>query len=203
MSLYRIAVFASGQGSNFQAIVDQIQKGTLQVSVELLVCDRPQAKVVQRAQQAGVPVLCIEPKSYANRETYEQVILHQLRANSIELIVLAGYMRLISSVLLEAYKDRIINVHPSLLPAFPGKDAIRQAHQYGVKVTGVTVHFVDQGIDSGPIIVQQCIDILPDESEESLTMRIHALEHRCLPQVIQWFQADQIKLDGRKVMITS
>lgn len=181
---FRIAVFASGSGSNFQAIADAVKTGRLDVRIELLVCDRPQARVVERAQAAGVPVHVFKPKEYPSREAYELEILELLNARQIDLVVLAGYMRIVTDVLVGAYGGRMINIHPSLLPSFPGLHAVRQALEHGVKVTGVTVHLVDGGLDSGPILAQRALEIRPGDTEETLTERIHPIEHALLPQVI-------------------
>jgi phosphoribosylglycinamide formyltransferase-1 len=201
MQPYRIAVFASGCGSNFQAIVDRVQEGKLDVSIELLVCDRPQAYVIERAKQANVPVFTFRPKEYTSREDYEALILDELAAHKIDLIVMAGYMRIITNTLVEPWYGRMINIHPSLLPSFPGIKAITQAHEYGVKLTGVTVHYVDGGLDSGPIIAQISLEIREGESEDSLTRRIQAVEHELLPQVIGWLSAGKVSLQGRFVSV--
>lgn len=198
---YRIAVFASGSGSNFQAILDAIARGELDVQVELLVCDRPNALVVERAKQANVPVFAFRPKEYPNREAYESEILQKLQACGVELIVLAGYMRIVTDVLVNACSGRMINIHPSLLPSFPGVDAIGQALDYGVKVTGVTVHFVDGGLDSGPVIAQRTVEVLEGDGAEELAARIHAVEHELYPEVIRWLSEGRVRLAGRKVTI--
>lgn len=198
---YRIAVFASGSGSNFQAILDAIARGELDVQVELLVCDRPNALVVERAKQANVPVFAFRPKDYPNREAYESEILQKLQARGVELIVLAGYMRIVTDVLVNAYNGRMINIHPSLLPSFPGVDAIGQALDYGVKVTGVTVHFVDGGLDSGLVIAQRTVEVLEGDDAEELAARIHAVEHELYPKVIRWLSEDRVRLAGRKVTV--
>ncbi|CAG7645856.1 phosphoribosylglycinamide formyltransferase [Paenibacillus allorhizosphaerae] len=181
----RIAVFASGSGTNFQAIANAVQEGRLDARIELLVCDRPQAEVVERALNAGIPVHAFKPKDYPSREAYEQEILSMLQEKGVELVVLAGYMRIITSVLVDAYWGRMINIHPSLLPSFPGLHAVRQALEHGVKVTGVTVHLVDGGLDSGPILAQRTVDIEPEDTEQSLSEKIHPIEHVLYPQVIQ------------------
>jgi phosphoribosylglycinamide formyltransferase-1 len=201
MQPYRIAVFASGSGSNFQAIVDHVQQGKLDVSIELLVCDRPQAQVVERAKQAEVPVFKFQPKQYERREDYETLILQELVERKVDLVVMAGYMRIITGTLVEPFYGRMINVHPSLLPSFPGIKAISQAYEYGVKVTGVTVHFVDGGLDSGPIIAQRAVEVGEGESEEALTRRVHAVEHELLPTIIGWIRSGKVSLEGRKVML--
>lgn len=181
----RIAIFASGSGTNFQAIVDAVKKGDIQAEVALLVCDRPQAKVIERAMREHVPIFVFNPKQYETKQQFEREILQQLQQKEIDLVVLAGYMRLIGPTLLQAYPNKIVNIHPSLLPAFPGKDAIGQAYRYGVKVTGVTVHYVDEGMDTGPIIAQRALYIDDGEPLESVERRIHEIEHVLYPQVIQ------------------
>ncbi|WP_027410394.1 phosphoribosylglycinamide formyltransferase [Anoxybacteroides tepidamans] len=181
----RIAIFASGSGTNFQAIVDAVKHGMLQAEIALLICDRPEAKVIERAKTEGIPAFIFRAKDYAAKADFEREILEHLRAKEVDFIVLAGYMRLIGPTLLAAYEGRIVNIHPSLLPAFPGKDAIGQAYRAGVKVTGVTVHYVDEGMDTGPIIAQRAIPIHDGESLEELEMRIHQLEHQLYPEVLK------------------
>lgn len=180
----KLAVFASGNGSNFQAIVDAIQDGRLQASCELLICDKPNAKVLERAKRANIPAFVFEIQKYANKTAFEEAILQKLREYDVEFIALAGYMRLIGPTLLEAYEQKIVNIHPSLLPAFPGLDAIGQAFRAGVKVTGVTIHYVDSGMDTGPIIAQKAVELSDDETEESLREKIHALEHKLYPETL-------------------
>jgi phosphoribosylaminoimidazolecarboxamide formyltransferase/IMP cyclohydrolase len=180
-----IAVFASGNGSNFQAIIDAVKDGRLEANIRLLVCDKPGAYAIERAKAAGIDYFVFRSKDYANKEQYEREILTRLADLDIDLIVLAGYMRLIGKTLLSAYEGRIINIHPSLLPAFPGKDAMGQALAAKVKVTGVTVHYVDEGMDTGPIIAQEAVVVEEDETIESLQEKIHRVEHRLYPAVIQ------------------
>ncbi|NRG45617.1 phosphoribosylglycinamide formyltransferase [Bacillus sp. CRN 9] len=180
----KIAVFASGSGTNFQAIVDANKGGSLEAEIKLLVCDKPQAYCIKRAVNEGIPSFVFNAKEFASKEEYEKKILQELQAAEVEFIVLAGYMRLIGSVLLQAFAGRIVNIHPSLLPAFPGKDAIGQALQAGVEETGVTIHFVDEGMDTGPIIDQQEVTVSDGETMESLQMKIHEVEHVFYPQVL-------------------
>ncbi|MHA0858039.1 phosphoribosylglycinamide formyltransferase [Paenibacillus sp. CMAA1364] len=202
MSHYRIAVFASGEGSNFQTLVDAAKAGLLGgAKVELLVCDKPQATVVTRAKDAGVPVYTFSPKSYASREAYEEEIVEQLEAMNVDLILLAGYMRLLTSVIVDKYSGRLINIHPSLLPSFPGTNAVVQALNYGVTITGVTVHFVDGGMDTGPIIAQKSIEINPNAHLDVLTSDIHAIEQELYPRVVSWFAAGRVQLNDRQVTI--
>ncbi|RCX15341.1 phosphoribosylglycinamide formyltransferase-1 [Fontibacillus phaseoli] len=201
-SSYRIAVFASGQGSNFQALVESSRAGKLgSTEIVLLVCDKPQAPVVERARQAGVDTFLFTPKGYARREDYEAEIVAELEKHQVDLIVLAGYMRLLTSVLVEPYAGKMINIHPSLLPAFPGKDAIGQAWEYGVKVTGVTVHLVDGGMDTGTVVAQEAVPLLPDDDIQTLEDRIHQAEKRLYPQVVSWFASGRVIVEGRKVTV--
>ncbi|WP_408893957.1 phosphoribosylglycinamide formyltransferase [Paenibacillus taichungensis] len=201
MTNYRIAVFASGEGSNFQALVDAARNGGLGASIDLLVCDKPAARVVQRAQDAGVECHLFTPKNYDSREAYEAEIVEVLESRDIDLVVLAGYMRLLTSVVVDRYAGRLINIHPSLLPAFAGKDAIGQALEYGVKITGVTVHFVDGGMDTGPIIAQHPVPILPEDTAESVSSSIHAAEQQLYPEVVSWFAQGWVQLEGRQVTV--
>lgn len=199
----RIAVFASGQGTNFQALVDAVQQGRLDANIELLVCDKPAAPVVELARKADVDTFVFVPKEYASREAYETEILAELQRRGIELVVLAGYMRIITSVLVEPFYGRMINIHPALLPSFPGVNGIGQALAYGVKVTGVTVHYVDGGMDSGPIIAQSAVEIFAGDTEDTLGGRIHAAERQLLPQVVQWMAEGRVALEGRSVTVTA
>ncbi|GIP06258.1 phosphoribosylglycinamide formyltransferase [Paenibacillus sp. JNUCC32] len=201
MRAFRMAVFASGRGSNFQALVDAQQSGALGGEISILVCDKPQAPVVELAKAANVDVFAFQPKEYASKEDYEREIAAELQQRGVELIVLAGYMRLLSPSFVEFYNGRIINIHPSLLPAFPGKDAIGQALAYGVKMTGVTVHFVDGGMDTGPVIAQKAVEIKDGDTAETLAERIHAVEQKLYSEVVSWFAQGRISLNGRNVTI--
>lgn len=181
----KIAVFASGSGSNFQAFVDGIQAGRLDAEIGLLVCDRPGARAIERAKENGVPTFAFAPKIYENKAQFEQEIASELKRRDIHLLVLAGYMRLIGTTLLSSYSGRIINIHPSLLPAFPGKDAIGQALAAGVKIAGVTIHEVDEGMDTGKIIAQEAVPVHENDDHDSLLQRIQTVEHKLYPAVIQ------------------
>lgn len=180
----KFAVFASGSGSNFQAIHDAIESGNLAGSIELVVTDKPNAYVIERAQKVGIETLVIIPKEFTSKAAYEQAILEKLVGLNIEWVVLAGYMRLIGDVLLDAYPNKIINIHPSLLPSFPGKDAIGQAMDHGVKVTGVTVHYVDAGMDTGSILAQQAVIVVDGDKERTETL-IHEVEHELYTKTLQ------------------
>jgi phosphoribosylglycinamide formyltransferase-1 len=198
---FRVAVFASGSGSNFQAIVDRVKAGELDVKLELLVCDRPGARVIERATAAGVDTYVFRPKDYPDRESYEREIAAELNRRNVDLVVLAGFMRLLTPVLVDAFAGRMINIHPALLPSFKGARGIADALAYGVKVTGVTVHYVTLDMDAGPIIAQEAVPVLEGDTEDSLAERIHAAEHRLLPQVIGWIKDGRVKIEGNRTRI--
>lgn len=181
----RIAVFASGNGSNFQAIAEAIDSKQVDATLCFLFCDNPKAYVIERAKKIGIPFKVFSPKNYENRADYESELLKQLEINAVDLIVLAGYMRIIGPTLLTTYANHILNIHPSLLPSFPGKNSIQDALEANETETGVTVHFVDEGVDTGPIIAQEMVAILPEDTLDSLEARIHQVEHRLFPQIIQ------------------
>ncbi|MYL50512.1 phosphoribosylglycinamide formyltransferase [Halobacillus litoralis] len=183
--MINIAVFASGTGSNFDAIVSKVESGELEANIALLVCDRIGAPVIEKAQKHEIDTVVYRAKSFPDKAAYEQAVLEDCRQRGIEFIVLAGYMRLIGPTLLKPYERRIVNIHPSLLPAFPGKDAIGQALEKKVKVTGVTVHYIDDGMDTGPIIAQEPIPIEENDTADDVKDKIQAVEHRLYPQVIQ------------------
>ncbi len=179
----RIAVFASGEGSNFEAIVRACERGEIPADVVALVCDRPNARAVERAAQHGIDTYVFSPKSFATKTDMERAIVDFLDPKEVELVCLAGYMRIIADTLLNRYEGRIINIHPSLLPAFPGAHAVEQAMEYGVKVFGITVHYVNQMVDGGRIIAQRAIPYEGNDLDEFLPM-LHAIEHELYPATI-------------------
>jgi phosphoribosylglycinamide formyltransferase-1 len=199
---FRIAVLASGGGTNLQSIIDQQQCGKLSVDIALVISNNPGAGALDRAQQAGINTLCINHRNHATRESFDQALVNALQQADIELVVLAGFMRIITPTMLKAFPHRIINIHPALLPAFPGLNVQQQAIDYGARFSGCTVHFVDAGVDTGPIIVQAVVPILPGDSAATLAERILKQEHRIYPQAIQWLAEGRVKIDGRKVIIT-
>lgn len=189
----KIAIFASGSGSNFQAIQQAIKNGDLDAQIQIVVTDKPDAYVVKRAKNFNIPVFSFTAKQYETKAAYEQEIINTLEEHEVEWVILAGYMRLIGSTLLSAYSNRIVNIHPSLLPSFPGKDAIGQAMVHGVKVTGVTVHFVDEGMDTGPILSQAAVEVV--EGDRAATeARIHAVEHELYTNTLQKLFKNEINL---------
>ena len=196
-----IAVFASGNGSNFQAIADAVKKGKIKANLKLLVCDNPGAFVLKRAERAGVKVLLIERKDYLSKKRFEEEIIRNLKAEAVDLIALAGFMRMLSPFIISRYKNRIINIHPALLPSFKGAQAIKDAYDYAVKATGVTVHFVDEEMDHGPIILQEAVKLASGDSLESIEKKIHKIEHKIYPEAIRLFVSGRVKIRGRKVEI--
>jgi len=202
MPRINIGVLASGRGSNLQAILDAIQAGKLDAKGAVVISDKKEAQALERARQHGLPAVYLPSKDYPNRESYDSAIVKILQEYETDLVVLAGYLRIITPTLIIPYRNRVMNIHPSLLPAFPGLHGQRQALAYGVKVTGATVHFVDEEVDHGPIIIQATVPVLDQDTEEALSARILEQEHRIYPQAIQWFAEDRLKVDGRRVIIT-
>ena len=194
-----IAILASGSGTNAQAMIDKVTAGLLDVNIALIICNRPGAGVIARAQKAGVPCLVLDHNTFPDRESYDLKLVEALHAAGVELAVLAGYMRLLSAAFLTAFRGRVINLHPALLPSFPGVHGGRDALAYGVRISGCTVHFVEEQMDSGPVIIQAAVPVNPDESEETLMERIHAMEHRIYPQAVQWLAQGRISIHGRQV----
>ncbi len=195
------AVFASGFGSNLQAIINARERGELKGNIGLVVSDRKDAYALKRAEKANLKTLFIDPKLYANPQSFDREVVIRLKEETIEYIVLAGFMRILSPYFIKTFKNRIINIHPSLLPSFKGTQAIKDALTYGVKVTGVTVHFVDEKIDHGPIIFQKAIAIRPNETVETLEARLHQVEHAIYHKAIDLLVHGRLKVVGRKVHI--
>jgi len=198
-----IAVFASGRGSNFSAIARGVKQGKIKANLSLLVCDNPKAQVIGRAKRSGVKVALVKREEFNSREEFEAAIMKHLEQNSIDLIALAGFMRVLSPDFSNHYKNRIVNIHPALLPSFKGAEGIKDAFGYAVKVTGVTVHFVDEKMDHGPIILQAAVKVEENETLESLEAKIHKLEHRLYPEAIQLYIEGRLRVEGRRVVILS
>jgi len=198
----RICVFASGSGSNFQAIVEAVRSKKIKgARVVLLVVDRKDAYVRVRAERLEIPQVFVNPLDFLSRRDYEKHLLKVLRQEKIDIVVLAGYMRILSPYFVRNFKNKILNIHPALLPAFKGTHAIERAYKYGVKVTGVTVHFVDDKVDHGPIILQEPVKVDDGDTLEDLERKIHKVEHRLYPQAINLLLKNKLKLRGRKVFI--
>ncbi len=201
MKKLRIAVLASGGGTNLQSIIDNCETGRLHAEIGLVLCNNPEASALTRAEAHGIPALCIDHRKFSERQEFDRAVVAALQEAGTELVVLAGFMRIISDTFLMAFPQKIINIHPSLLPAFPGLHVHRKALEYGARFSGCTVHFVDGGVDSGPIICQAVVPVLQDDSEETLAARILTQEHIIYSQAIQWFAENRITIKGRRVTI--
>ena len=196
-----LAVLASGRGSNFQSILDEIEKGRLQASIRILIADNPNAYAIERAKKHGIESLIIRPKEFNTKDDFYTSIVTELKKRDVALVVLAGFMRIVGAPLIDAFPNRIMNIHPALLPNFPGLHGQKQAVDYGVKISGCTVHFVDKGMDTGPIIIQAAVPVYDTDTEETLSERILKLEHRIYPEAIRLFSENRLKLEGRRVNI--
>jgi phosphoribosylglycinamide formyltransferase 1 len=196
-----IAVLVSGGGTNLQAIIDAIEAKKLDAKIELVLSNRADAYGLVRARNHGIPTEVLDHKSYASREAYDQAVVDLLRGRGVELVVLAGFMRLLSPVFVKAYSNQIMNIHPALLPSFPGLHVQKKAVDHGVRFAGCTVHFVNEECDEGPIIIQAAVPVLPDDSEETLAARILTQEHRIYPRAIQLYAERRLHVVGRKVMV--
>jgi phosphoribosylglycinamide formyltransferase-1 len=197
----KLGVLISGSGSNLQAIIDAILRGDLKAEIRLVISNRPDAQGLERARRHGIETRVIEHRKFATREDFDRAVLAALTERTVELVVLAGFMRLMSSVMLDAFAGRMINIHPGLSPSFPGIHAQREAIEHGVKIAGCTVFFVTAGIDIGPIILQAAVPVLPGDDEQRLAARILQQEHRILPQAIRLFQQGRLELQGRTVVV--
>ena len=199
--MMNIAIFCSGNGSNFQAIVDAKTSGLFDANIALMVCDNKKAYAIERATSEEIKTLVLDIKDFDSKASYEAEIIKVLEKHNIDLICLAGYMRLLLPSFINKYKNRILNIHPALLPSFKGMHAIKDALSYGVKQTGVTVHFVNEDMDTGPIVLQESIIIEDSDTEKRLTAKIHELEHRLYPKCIKLFIEGKVKIEGRTVRI--
>ncbi len=202
MSL-QLGVLLSGSGSNLQALIDRMEQGALQASIKLVVSDSPQAFGLKRAERHGIPVRILEPGKHPSRQAHDEAVIRALQAHGVQAVALAGYMRLVSRVFVEAFPGKVLNIHPALLPSFKGLDAQRQAAEYGVRISGATVHFVDEHLDHGPIIIQAAIPVAQGTSGEELKERILGLEHRIYPQAVQWLAENRLQISGGTVWVLS
>jgi phosphoribosylglycinamide formyltransferase 1 len=197
----RVGVLASGRGSNLQTLLDAAREKDYPARVVVLISDRERAPALERATAAGVEAVFLDPKAYGDRAAYDAALLDRLEASRVELVCLAGFMRILSPAFVGGWEGRLINIHPSLLPAFPGLHAQRQALDHGAKVTGATIHFVDAGVDTGPIIAQASVPVHDDDTEDSLAARILVEEHRLYPEVVRLFAEERLSLVGRRVRV--
>ena len=199
--MQKFAVFVSGEGSNLQAIIDAVQAKEINAELALVFSNSRKAKGLKRAKDAGIKTLCLVRKDYATPQSYDRDIVINLKEHGIDFVVLAGYMKLLTPYFIKQFPNKIINVHPSLLPSFKGMRGIKDAFTYGAKVTGVTIHFVDEKMDHGAIIMQEAIKIKEDDTLESLTEKVHTIEHRIFPKAIQMYVDERLKIKGRRVNI--
>ena len=196
----RLGILISGRGSNLEAIADSIAAGAMDASIAVVVGNRPEARGLEMARQRGLHAVCI-PSKGLDREVYDRMLLEELRQHGVELVCLAGFMRLLSATFIREYPNRILNIHPSLLPAFPGLDAQRQALEHGVKVTGCTVHFVDEFLDAGPIVIQTPVPVMDGDTVETLSARILKEEHRIYSEAIRIVLGGSCRIEGRRVVV--
>lgn len=203
----RVAVLASGRGSNLQALIDAIEAGQVQARIVAVISNKKEAVALERARKHGIKDLFVDPKPFAgrpdSREAYDRSLLEVLQQHEVELVLLAGYMKIVTTVLVNAYANRMMNIHPSLLPAFPGLEVQKKAIDWGCKLAGCTVHFVTEGVDEGPIIIQAAVPILDADTPENLAARILVQEHRIYPRAVQLFAEGRLGVDGRRVFIDS
>ena len=196
----RLGVLISGRGSNLQALVDAIRDGRLDAVIAVVISNRPDAAGLEIARRAGIETLCLDHRTAASRDDHERAVARELRARDVGLVCLAGYMRLIGAPLLEAFPQAILNIHPSLLPSFPGMNAQRQALEYGVKVAGATVHFVTEELDGGPIVVQRVVPVLDGDTDAIVSARILVEEHRAYPEAVRLVLSGGWRVEGRRVV---
>ena len=199
LNIFKLAVLVSGRGSNLQAIIDSIDREELDAHLSIVISNTKDAMALKRAEKHGIKTIFIDPSTYLNSKEYDKALVLKLKEFSIDLICLAGYMRILGEEVIQTFEKKIINIHPSLLPAFPGLNAQKQAINHGVKFSGCTVHFVDSGVDSGPIILQTVVPVYDNDDEKSLSKRILEQEHYLYPKAIKMIQENKIRLSGRTV----
>lgn len=196
-----IAVLCSGSGTNLQAIIDSVRSGYIPAEIAVVVSDNKKAYALERAKAAGIETVALSLKDFKSREDFDKEIVKNLKSRKVGLVVLAGYMKLLGPAFVREYSNRIMNVHPALLPSFKGTSGVKDAIEHGVKVTGVTVHFVNEKLDDGPIILQRAVEVKSDDSEEALLERVHKEEHRIYPEAIRLFALGKLTIEGRRVVI--
>jgi phosphoribosylglycinamide formyltransferase 1 len=197
----KIGVLISGEGSNLQAIIDAVARGELKADIRVVISNRAAARGLERARNHGIPAVVIDHRRFASRDDFDRALVASLHAHEVELVICAGFMRVLTPMMVAAFRDRIMNIHPALCPSFPGVDAQKQALDYGVRFTGCTVFFVTEGVDDGPVIVQAVVPVHQDDDADTLSSRIHAEEHRIYPLAIRLYQEGRLEVRGRKVHI--
>ena len=197
----KLGILCSGRGSNLASIIEAVERGEIPAEIAVVIADKRDAYALERARAKGIPAVAVVYRDFEERADFERAMLDELHAHEVTLVILAGFMRILSPVFVHAYTGRILNIHPALLPSFPGAHAHRDALAYGVKVSGCTVHFVDEGMDSGPIILQASVPVTEDDTEETLAARVLEQEHRIFPEAIKLYVEDRLRTDGRRVHI--
>lgn len=197
----KLGVLCSGRGTDLQSIIDAIGRGEVEADIAVVLTDKPAAYALKRAEMAGIKAVCVDRKLYGGREPFEEALIEELEAAGVTLVVLAGFMRILTPLFVRRFAGRIMNIHPALLPSFPGAHAHRDVLAYGVKVSGCTVHFVDEGTDSGPIIMQAAVEVRDDDTEDTLSARVLEKEHIIYPKAIQLYCEGRLKVEGRHVRI--
>jgi phosphoribosylglycinamide formyltransferase-1 len=204
MKKVKLGILVSGRGSNLQAIIDNIEKGLLPAEIAVVISDQPDAYSLERARKHNVPAIPLSAKGQkGKREEYDALLVKELQKHQVELVCLAGFMRIITPTLIKAFPSRILNIHPALLPAFPGLHVQKAALEHGVKFSGCTVHFVDEGMDTGPIVIQAVVPVLDNDTEDSLAERILRQEHKIYSRAIQLYAKGRLKIEGRRVMVVN
>lgn len=201
MERLRLGVLASGRGTNFQAIIDAIEAGWLKATVEILIVDKPDAYAIERARRHSIEHLYLNPREFHSKDEFFAGIVRKLGHRHVQLVVLAGFMRIVRKPMIDAFRNRIMNIHPALLPSFPGLRGQRQAIDYGARISGCTVHFVDEGMDTGPVVIQAAVPVHFDDTEETLSERILNMEHKIYPEAIRLYSEGRLKVNGRRVEI--
>ncbi|MCC7473110.1 phosphoribosylglycinamide formyltransferase [Candidatus Nomurabacteria bacterium] len=204
--LVRLGVLASGRGSNLQAIIDAIERDALSAEIAVVISNKQDAVALERARTHGAPAVWLDPKPFAgrpeSREAYDRAVLEVLQKHEVDVVLLAGYMKIVTAVLVSAYENRMMNIHPSLLPSFPGLDVQKKAIEHGCKIAGCTVHFVTEGVDEGPIIIQAAVPIVEGDTADTLAARILEHEHRIYPRAVQLYAEGRLRVEGRRVVVT-
>ncbi|MBS0157614.1 MAG: phosphoribosylglycinamide formyltransferase [Nitrospira sp.] len=202
----RLGVLASGRGSNLQAIIDAIEREALSAEIAVVLSNKQEAVALERARKHGAPAVWLDPKPFAgrpeSREAYDRAVLEVLQKHEVDVVLLAGYMKIVTAVLVSAYENRMMNIHPSLLPSFPGLDVQKKAIEHGCKIAGCTVHFVTEGVDEGPIIIQAAVPIVEGDTADTLAARILEHEHRIYPRAVQLYAEGRLRVEGRRVVVS-
>lgn len=197
-----IVVLCSGSGTNLQIIIDKVKSGYIPARIAIVISDKADAFALERAKRARIETLFLNPKNFKNREEFDKELVKKLRDKDVDIVVMAGFIRLVTPYFIDSYRGRIINIHPSLLPAFKGAHGIKDALEYGVKVTGATAHLVEMELDSGPIIMQEALEVKEDDTEETLAQRVHEAEYKIFPEAIKLLVEGRVKIEGRRVKIS-